>query len=86
MHQMSVWDFSKPNYPTHNNDEILRIHAERELENRIVLDMCCDTAPKEMFCSCTEYWVECPVCKAKTKKHKKMFMAMQAWNWGERSK
>lgn len=61
-------------------DEILRAHAERQIESKINLIECCDAKPIGKFISCRDYWVECPVCKRKTKKCKKYYQAMQEWN------
>ena len=77
--QMSVFDFMKPEY-NGKQDEILRLHAERELENNIVLHKCCGIEPSMKFISCKEYWVECKLCGKRTKTHKKLYMAMQEWN------
>jgi len=81
-HQYSIFDYAEPDY-NDTLDEILRLSAERRLENNIQLVKCCDTEPRGKFRSCEEYWVECPSCGKKTKTHRKYYQAMQAWNRGE---
>lgn len=78
-HQYSIYDYIKPEY-NETRDEILRLHAERQLENNIQLIKCCNAEPTGKFISCHKYWVECPVCGRRTKVYKKYYQAMQAWN------
>lgn len=82
-HQYSIYDYMIPEY-NETKDEILRFHAERQLESKIELIECCGTKPVGKFISDHDYWIECPICKRKTKKHKKYYQAMQAWNREER--
>lgn len=79
MYQYSIYDFARPNY-NGTRDEILRYHAEHEIEKNISLRKCCGDVPKQKFRSCKEYFVECPKCKARTKYHRHLYEAMQAWN------
>lgn len=81
-HQYSIYDYAEPEY-NGTFDEILRLHAEKQLECNIQLIKCCGTEPRGKFRSCKEYWIECPVCGRKTKVHKKYYQAMQSWNRGE---
>lgn len=81
-HQFSIYDYIKPDYKG-RLDEIDRLNAELKLENRILLEKCCNAEPVGKFRSCTEFWVECPVCGKRTKTYRKYYMAMQAWNKGE---
>lgn len=80
--QLSIFDYAKPAYGD-SLDEIVRAHAELQLEMCICLQKCCGMTPTRMFKSCHEYYVMCPVCRRKTKYHKKLYLAMQAWNRGE---
>lgn len=82
-HQYSIYDYMTPEY-NGTKDEILRLHAERQLENKIKLIECCGTRPVGKFISCKEYWVECPACGRKTKVYRKYYQAKQAWNREER--
>lgn len=84
-HQFSIYDYAEPEY-NDTLDEILRLHAERQLEDNIQLIKCCNTEPRGKFRSCKEYWVECPGCGRKTKVYRKYYQAMQAWNRGESEK
>lgn len=79
MYQQTLFDYTAPDYKD-SKDEIVRLHAERLLENAITLRKCCGVEPKEYFRSCHEYFVICPVCGAKTKMCKKSYLAMQDWN------
>lgn len=81
--QMSLIDyFGKPDYHG-SNDEIIRYSIENRFTNAIQMFKCCDEVPKEMFRSCHEYFVKCPVCGRRTKMFKHLYEAKQAWNRGE---
>ena len=80
MRQTSLFDYSgDPNYQG-SKDEIVRYSIEAEFERMISLDDCCQTEPAEMFRSCHEYFVKCPVCGKRTKMYGHMYKAKQAWN------
>ena len=80
--QLNMYDYAVPDY-NGTRDEILRLHAERNLENVIQLVACCGTTPARMFRSCTEYWIRCLKCGRQTSTKRKLYLAMQAWNKGE---
>lgn len=82
MHQFSIYDYAKPN-DNGTKDEILRLHAEVELERKIKLTPCCGEKPKVMFRDVKERWVRCPICGKQTKVYKKDYLVMQAWNRGD---
>lgn len=79
--QISILDLhGKPDYRG-SRDEIIRHDIEAKFERSITLHDCdCGETPKEMFKSCHDYYVVCPVCGKKTKTYRHMYEAMQAWN------
>lgn len=77
---MTIFDFIEPAY--FSNDEILRLSSERQLEDCIILQLCCGTSPVIYFRSCHEFFVECPRCKKRSLVCKKIYQAMQSWNRG----
>ena len=77
--QLTIYDFMKPRYPD-SHDEILRYHAEVELEKKIVPKKCCKKDPIGMFSCCHEYWLECPVCRRRSKVCERYYQAIQEWN------
>lgn len=82
MAQQTIYDYIKPAYGD-TKDEILRHEAEYQLELKICLERCCGKYPNQMFKSCHEYYVICPVCGKRTGYHKKNYQAKQAWNLGK---
>lgn len=77
-YQCNIHDFAKPDY--RSDDEISRLSAEIDLENKIIIRKCCNKEPLLLFRSYNEKWVKCKVCGKRTKVYKKMYQAMQAWN------
>lgn len=79
--QLSIYDFAgKPDYKG-SMDEIVRYHEENVFENKIHLLECkCGGSPKKMFISCKDYFVECDICKCRTKYRRHMYEAMHEWN------
>lgn len=73
----------KPDYGN-TRDEIIRATIERKYEKKIRLKKCCGFEPVIKFQSCTEYFVQCQVCRSKTKYYRHIYEAKQAWNRGER--
>lgn len=81
--QISLFDYNgKPNY-NGSRDECVRFTIEARFTEMIGLDECCESEPKPYCRSCHEYFVECPVCKKRTKYYKHLYEAKQAWNRGE---
>ncbi len=81
--QITIFDLpqTKPNY-NGIRDEIIRLHIEREFEEKNVLQRCeCGKKPVTKFRSCKEYFVVCE-CGIKTKYYRHLYEAKQAWNSG----
>ena len=70
----------RPDYKG-SRDEIVRLSIEARFTAKIKVKLHCQTDPCVKFRSTTEYWVECPVCKLKTKPFKHEYEAKQEWNW-----
>lgn len=79
--QYSLFDYMEPQY-NGSLDEIVRLSAERKIQDNITLQKCCNHIPAQKFRSCHEYFVECGICGKRTKYYPKMYQAMQSWNKG----
>ncbi len=82
--QIGLFDFEgDPIYTS--RDECVRLTEEHRFEELINIFPCsCGEKPKEYFRSCKEYFVKCPKCEKRTGYYKHMYLAIQAWNRGER--
>lgn len=80
--QQSIFNYLKPDYQG-KTDEITRMSIENRFENQIQLNKCCGILPDQMFKSCRDYFVRCPVCGKTTKLYRHMYEAKQAWNFME---
>ena len=77
--QISIFDFYGK--PESSHDEIIRYSNEARFTRNIKLFRCCDVEPEELFISCKEYFIRCPICKRKTNLRKHLYEAMHEWNW-----
>ena len=74
--------YAKPDYHG-RRDEIIRLHEELQLQNRIQLVTCCGKVPALMFRDVNTHWVRCLECGRQTANYRHTYQAMQAWNRGE---
>lgn len=83
--QLNMYSYIEPDYHG-SHDEIVRLSAEKRLENEIQLIYCCGKRPALMFRDVNTHWVRCLECGKHTAEYRKNYQAMQAWNRGEAQK